>query len=71
MFQNTSDWQEVFDLTYRDLGLNIIRLPFNSYCGDGGGNIVKSELEVFGKLCKPCRGIRHNRLYDDLLERPG
>ena len=46
MFQNTSDWQEVFDLTYRDLGLNIIRLPFNSYCGDGGGNIVESELEV-------------------------
>ena len=51
-FQNTSDWKEVFDLTYKDLGLNIIRLPFNDYCGDAEGNIVESELEVLANYAK-------------------
>lgn len=51
-FQTVADWKEVFDLTYKDLGINIIRLPFNDYCGDGDGNIVESELEILANYVK-------------------
>ncbi|MGN0179238.1 MAG: hypothetical protein ACI4DY_07335 [Monoglobaceae bacterium] len=51
-FQNIDDWKQLYDKTYRELGITTIRVPFDKECAEDNGEIKQSALDLRVKYIK-------------------